>query len=428
MPYIESIYAREVLDSRGNPTVEVEVLTISGAMGRAIVPSGASTGQKEALELRDGDVKRYMGKGVLKAVENVNDIIAPILLGERVDDQVIIDMMLIELDGTLNKSKLGANAILGVSLACAIAASDYYGISLFQYLGGFNAKTMPTPMMNIMNGGAHANFATDIQEFMIVPVGAKSFKEALRMGVEIYHSLKAVLKSKGLPTTVGDEGGFAPKLENNEEAIKCIMEAIDKSGYKAGVDVKLALDVAASEFYNDETKKYKLDKKELTSEQLVEYYEYLVGKYPIISIEDGHDEFDWDGWKLMTERMNHKIQLVGDDLFVTNPLILQEGIQRQVANSILIKINQIGTLTQTFDAMELAKKNGYTCVVSHRSGETEDVSIAHIAVAFNTGQIKTGSLARSDRVAKYNELLRIEEELGESAKYAGNDAFYNIKK
>ena len=426
MPQIEGIYAREVLDSRGNPTVEVEIVTTSGAWGKAIVPSGASTGEKEALELRDGDKERYLGKGVLKAVKNVNEVIAPKIIGMLVDDQVAIDKALIELDGTPNKSKLGANAMLGVSLACAHAAADYYKVSLYRYLGGFNAKTLPTPMMNIMNGGAHANFCTDIQEFMIMPVGAKSFREALRMGAEIYHNLKAVLKEKGLSTAVGDEGGFAPKLENNEEALKCIMEAIERAGYRPGEDVKLALDVAASEIYDETTNSYKVDGKDLMASELVEYYDYLVKKYPIISIEDGLDEFDWDGWRLITELLGDRVQLVGDDLFVTNPSILSEGIKKGVANSILIKLNQIGTLTETFDAMEMAKKAGYTPVVSHRSGESEDTTIAHVAVAFNAGQIKTGSIARTDRIAKYNELLRIEEELEDAAQYAGINAFYNL--
>ena len=426
MSKILNVYAREVLDSRGNPTVEVEITTVSGAKGRAIVPSGASTGEKEAVELRDGDKARYLGKGVLKAVENVNKIIKSKLVGMDVLDQVAIDNMLIALDGTNNKSRLGANATLGVSLACAHAASDYVGVPLYRYLGGFNAKVLPTPMMNIMNGGAHANFSTDIQEFMIMPVGAKSFKEALRMGAEVYHNLKAVLKAKGLATTVGDEGGFAPKLENNEEALKCIMEAINKAGFVPGVDIKLALDVAASELYEEATNTYKIDGKHLLPSELVEYYDYLVNKYPIVSIEDGLDEFDWDGWKLITELLGDRVQLVGDDLFVTNPSILKEGIEKQVGNSILIKLNQIGTLTETFDAMEMAKKAGYTPVVSHRSGETEDVTISHVVVGFNAGQIKTGSLARTDRIAKYNELLRIEDDLKDSAIYAGNDAFYNL--
>ena len=426
MPQITRVFAREVLDSRGNPTVEVEITTASGAWGKAIVPSGASTGEKEALELRDGDKGRYLGKGVLKAVKNVNEVIAPKIIVMYVDNQVAIDSKLIELDGTANKSKLGANAMLGVSLACAHAAADYYNMPLYRYLGGFNAKVLPTPMMNIMNGGAHASFCTDIQEFMIMPVGASTFKDALRMGSEIYHNLKSVLKDKGLATTVGDEGGFAPILESNEEALKCIVEAIIKAGYEPGKDVKLALDVAASELYDEASNTYKVDGKQLTASQLVEYYDYLVKKYPIISIEDGLDEFDWDGWQLLTEMLGDRVQIVGDDLFVTNPAILSEGIHRGVANSILIKLNQIGTLTETFDAMEMAKKAGYTPVVSHRSGESEDTTIAHVAVAFNAGQIKTGSIARTDRIAKYNELLRIEEDLGNAAKYIGMKAFYNL--
>jgi len=426
MSRIVNVYAREVLDSRGNPTVEVEVTTISGAYGRAIVPSGASTGEKEAVELRDGDKARYLGKGVLKAVENVNKIIKAKLVGMDVTHQVEIDHMLIDLDGTPNKGKLGANAILGVSLACAHAAAAYYDMPLYRYLGGINAKVLPTPMMNIMNGGAHANFSTDIQEFMIMPVGAKSFKEGLRMGAEIYHNLKSVLKDKGLATTVGDEGGFAPKLENNEEALKCIMEAITRAGYVPGQDVKLALDVAASELYEKATNTYKIDGKHLLPSEMVEYYDGLVSRYPIVSIEDGLDQFDWDGWKLLTEILGDRVQLVGDDLFVTNPEYLKEGIEKGVGNSILIKVNQIGTLTETFDAMEMAKKAGYTAVVSHRSGETEDVTISHIVVGFNAGQIKTGSLARTDRIAKYNELLRIEDDLDSEAKYAGIDSFYNL--
>lgn len=425
MPLIRVVHAREVLDSRGNPTVEVEVITDSGVVGRAIVPSGASTGQKEAVELRDGDKQRYLGKGVLKAVNNVIKIIGPALVGKLVDDQVEIDRSLVELDGTPNKSKLGANATLGVSLACAVAASNLYGLPLYRYLGGFNAKLLPTPMMNIMNGGAHADFSTDIQEFMIVPVGASNYSEALRMGTEVYHNLKSVLKEKGLPTTVGDEGGFAPRLESNESALELIMEAIRKAGYEPEQEIKIALDVAASEFYNKESKTYFIDHKELTAEKLIEYYEYLIGKYPIASIEDGLDEFDYDGWKLMTNKLGDKIQIVGDDLFATNKELLKEGIEKGLANSILIKVNQIGTLTETFETMELAKKNNYNCVVSHRSGETEDISITHIAVAFNTGQIKTGAPARTDRIAKYNELLRIEEGLEESSVYSGNEPFKN---
>ncbi|HHX78710.1 MAG TPA: phosphopyruvate hydratase [Acholeplasmataceae bacterium] len=431
MPFINEIYAREVLDSRGNPTVEVEVYTESGGFGRAMVPSGASTGAYEAVELRDGDKKRYLGKGTLKAVSNVNDILAPELIGMNVFDQVGIDNTMIDLDGTPNKAKLGANAILGVSIAIAKAAAELSGLSLYNYLGGFNARTLPTPMMNILNGGSHADNNVDFQEFMVMPVGAPSFKEAVRMGAEIFHNLKAVLKGKGLNTSVGDEGGFAPNLSSNEEAILVILEAIKNAGYVAGKDVYLAMDIAASEFYNKETKKYVLageGNKQLTSKELVAFYEELVKKYPIISIEDGLDEDDWAGWKLMTEKLGKKIQIVGDDLFVTNTEKLARGINTQTANSILIKVNQIGTLTETFNAIELAKTNNYTCVVSHRSGETEDTTIADIAVALNTGQIKTGSASRTDRVAKYNQLMRIEDELGDTAIYSGMNAFYNLKK
>lgn len=426
MPYITSVYAREVMDSRGNPTLEVEVETESGAFGRAMVPSGASTGEKEAVELRDGDKKRFLGKGVLKAVENVNEIIAPELIGMRVDEQVAIDHLMITLDGTPNKSKLGANAILGVSMAVAHAAADFFGLPLFRYLGGFNAKKLPTPMMNIMNGGAHAGWCIDIQEFMIMPVGASSLKHAIQMGAEVYHNLKDVLKSKKLTTSVGDEGGFAPTLPTNEDAIKLIMSAIEKAGYVAGKDIMLALDVAASELYEDGMYDFEGTKK--TSAEMVEYYAGLVAKYPLISIEDGLSEHDWDGWKLLTERLGSKIQLVGDDLFVTNPAILKQGIQKGIGNSILIKVNQIGTLTETFDAMQMAKEAGYTAVVSHRSGETEDTTLADIAVAFNAGQIKTGSMARTDRMAKYNQLIRIEDELGDTSQYAGLGAFYNLFK
>ena len=419
MPIISEIYAREVIDSRGNPTVEVEVYTESGGFGRAIVPSGASTGEHEAVELRDGDKNRYLGKGVLKAVANVNEIIAPELIGMNVFDQIGIDQRMIECDGTPNKSNFGANAILGVSLACAKAAADLCGLSLYNYLGGFNAKVLPTPMMNILNGGAHADWCSDIQEFMIMPVGAKSFKEALRMGSEIFHVLKKVLKDKGCNTAVGDEGGYAPKLSSNEEAFQVIIEAIEKAGYKPGKDVLLACDVASSEFYNPETKLYDLksEGKSLTSDELISFYEDLCKKYPIISIEDGLDENDWDGWKQLTKRLGGKVQLVGDDLFVTNTERLAKGIEKGIANSILIKVNQIGTLTETFDAIQMAQKAGYTAVVSHRSGETEDTTIADIAVALNAGQIKTGSLSRTDRIAKYNQLLRIEEELGDMARY-----------
>lgn len=430
MPFIKEIYAREVLDSRGNPTVEVEVYTESEGFGRAIVPSGASTGEYEAVELRDGDKKRYLGKGVLKAVENVNEIIAPELIGMNVFDQVGIDKIMIELDGTPNKSNLGANAILGVSLACAKAASDLSGLSLYNYLGGFNAKELPTPMMNILNGGAHADWCIDIQEIMIMPVGAKTFSEALRMGAEVFHSLKKVLKGKGMVTSVGDEGGYAPHLKNNEEAFSTVIEAIKGAGYVPGKDVYLAMDVASSEFYNEETKLYDLksEKMSKTSEEMISYYEELCNKYPIISIEDGLDENDWEGWKLLTSRLGSKIQLVGDDLFVTNTKRLEKGIKEHVANSILIKVNQIGTLTETFEAIEMAKKAGYTAVVSHRSGETEDTTIADISVALNTGQIKTGSLSRTDRIAKYNQLLRIEDELGSTAVYNGIKSFYNLNK
>ena len=428
MPNITSIYAREVLDSRGNPTVEVEVLTESGAFGRAIVPSGASTGEKEAIELRDGDKNRYLGKGVLKAVDNVNETIAPELLGYDVTMQTFLDKKMIDLDGTENKSKLGANAILGVSMAIAKAAAEYVGLPLYQYLGGFNAKVLPTPMMNIINGGSHADNNVDFQEFMIMPVGAKTFHKALQMGAEVFHNLKKVLSAKGFNTAVGDEGGFAPDLKSNEAGLEVIMEAIEKAGYKPGKDIMLAMDVAASEFYDKENKVYDLkgEGKKLSSEEMVDFYKQLVDRYPIVSIEDSHDENDWDGFKAMTDALGDRIQLVGDDLFVTNTDILAEGIEKGVANSILIKVNQIGSLTETFNAIEMAKKAGYTAVVSHRSGETEDVTIADIVVATNAGQIKTGSLSRTDRIAKYNQLLRIEEELGEVAEYRGKDAFYNI--
>ena len=431
MPVIVDIYAREVIDSRGNPTVEVEVTTESGAFGRAIVPSGASTGEREALELRDGDKKRYGGKGVLTAVENVNEVIAPEIIGMLVDDQVGIDKKLIELDGTPFKKRLGANATLGVSLACARAAADYYGMPLYRYIGGANAKKLPVPMMNVLNGGQHADSSVDIQEFMIMPVGAPSLKEALRWGSETFHALKKVLKDKGHVTAVGDEGGFAPNLSSNEEPLQVIVEAIKAAGYVPGKDICLAMDVAASEFYNPETKKYELTKSGQgvkTTDEMIAWYEELVEKYPIISIEDGLGERDWDGWKKLTERLGHKIQLVGDDLFVTNPSILKEGIEKGIANAILIKVNQIGTLTETLDAMEMATRAKYTTVVSHRSGESEDTTIADLAVALNAGQIKTGSMSRTDRIAKYNQLLRIEDELGDTAIYPGLDAFYNIKK
>jgi enolase len=430
MSVIMDVYAREVLDSRGNPTIEVEVYTESGAFGRALVPSGASTGEYEAVELRDGDKNRYLGKGVLKAVENVNEIIAPAIIGFDVTDQVGIDQTLMELDGTENKGKLGANAILGVSMAVARAAADYLEVPLYQYLGGFNAKTLPVPMMNILNGGAHADNNVDIQEFMIMPVGAPNFREALRMGAEIFHSLKAVLKAKGYNTAVGDEGGFAPNLKSNEEALQTIIEAIEKAGYQPGQEVMLAMDVASSELYNKQDGKYHLEGEGVikTSEEMVAWYEELVSKYPIISIEDGLDENDWAGHKLLTERLGKKVQLVGDDLFVTNTKKLAQGIEQGVGNAILIKVNQIGTLTETFDAIEMAKRAGYTAVISHRSGETEDSTIADIAVATNAGQIKTGAPSRTDRVAKYNQLLRIEDQLGETAVYQGMKSFYNLKK
>jgi len=428
MSEIIDIYAREILDSRGNPTVEVEVYLESGVMGRAAVPSGASTGEREALELRDGDKSRYLGKGVLKAVKHVNEIIAEALIGWEVTDQTGIDRKLLELDGTDFKSNLGANALLGVSLAVAKAAAEESGLPLYQYLGGANAKELPLPMMNIINGGAHADNNVDFQEFMIMPVGAESFAEALRMGAEIFHALKKVLKDKGYNTAVGDEGGFAPNLKSNEEALEVIMQAIKAAGYKAGDDVMLALDVAASEFFKDG--KYTLGAEAQpvkTAAELIEFYADLVDRYPIVSIEDGMAENDWDGWKLLTERLGARIQLVGDDLFVTNTRILKEGIQKGIANSILIKVNQIGTLTETLDAIEMAKRAGYTAVVSHRSGETEDTTIADLAVATNAGQIKTGSLSRTDRICKYNQLLRIEDELGEVAEFRGREVFYNLR-
>jgi len=428
MTIISDVYARQVLDSRGNPTIEVEVYLESGVMGRAIVPSGASTGAYEAVELRDGDKEYYLGKGVLKAVDNVNEIIAPEIEGFDVRDQVGIDQMLIELDGTPNKSKLGANAILGVSMAVARAASEELGVELFEYLGGFNAKTLPVPMMNILNGGEHADNNVDIQEFMVMPVGADSFSDAVRMGAEIFHSLKAVLKSKGLNTAVGDEGGFAPNLSSNEEAITTIMEAIEKAGYKPGVDVFLALDVAATELYKDGKYEFTGEGVTRTTDEMIAYYQELTSKYPIISIEDGLSEDDWEGWNKLTAAIGKKVQLVGDDLFVTNTERLGRGIEEGTGNSILIKVNQIGTLTETFDAIEMAKRAGYTAVISHRSGESEDTTIADIAVATNAGQIKTGAPSRTDRVAKYNQLLRIEDKLSYVGLYAGNDAFYNLKK
>jgi enolase len=428
MSEIVDIYAREILDSRGNPTVEVEVYLESGVMGRAAVPSGASTGEREALELRDGDKSRYLGKGVQKAVTHVNEVISEALVGWEGSDQTGIDRKLLAMDGTDFKSNLGANALLGVSLAVAKAAAEESGLPLYQYLGGSNAKELPLPMMNIINGGEHADNNVDIQEFMIMPVGADSFKEALRIGAEIFHALKKVLKDKGYNTAVGDEGGFAPDLKSNEEALEVIMAAIRAAGYKPGDDVLLALDVASSELYKDG--KYILENEaqtEKTAADLVEFYVDLVDRYPIISIEDGMAENDWQGWKLLTEKLGDRIQLVGDDLFVTNTKILQEGIDKGIANSILIKVNQIGTLTETLDAIEMAKRAGYTAVISHRSGETEDTTIADLAVATNAGQIKTGSLCRTDRVCKYNQLLRIEDELDDVAEFRGVKVFYNIK-
>ena len=430
MPLITDVYAREVLDSRGKPTVEVEVLTESGAFGRALVPSGASTGEYEAVELRDADDTRYLGKGVEKAVENVNEKIGPELVdGDfSVLEQVSIDKMMIALDGTDNKGDLGANAILGVSMAVAKAAADFMGQPLYKYLGGFNAVQLPVPMMNIINGGEHADNNVDIQEFMIMPVGAESFKEALRMGAEIFHNLKKVLNEKGYNTGVGDEGGFAPNLGSNEEALSTIIEAVEKAGYKPGEQIRLAMDAASSEFYDADTGKYELkgEGKSYSSEDMVNWYAEMIDKYPIISIEDGLDENDWEGTRLLTEKLGSKVQLVGDDLFVTNTEKLARAIEEGVGNSILIKVNQIGTLTETFEAIEMAKRAGYTAVISHRSGETEDTTIADIAVAVNAGQIKTGAPSRTDRVAKYNQLLRIEDELFETAKYDGLSSFYNL--
>ena len=428
MAVITDVYAREIMDSRGNPTVEVEVYLEDGTIGRAAVPSGASTGQFEAVELRDSESPRYLGKGVLQAVANVNDIIGPAILGFDASEQVAIDRIMIELDGTPNKAKLGANAILGVSMAVARAAAESYDLPLFQYLGGTNAKELPVPMMNILNGGAHADNNVDIQEFMIMPIGATSFMEALRYCAEVYHTLKGVLKAKGLATGVGDEGGFAPNLGSNEEALQVITEAIEKAGLAVGEDIVFAIDAASSEFYKDG--KYHLagEGKVKTAAEMVEYYAELCEKYPIYSIEDGLAEEDWEGWKLLTDRLGKTVQLVGDDLFVTNTERLSRGIKEDTANAILIKVNQIGTLTETFDAIEMAKRAGYTAVISHRSGETEDSTIADIAVAVNAGQIKTGAPARSERVAKYNQLLRIEDMLAETAQYRGSDVFYNIKR
>ena len=432
MPYITSIYAREVLDSRGNPTVEVEVETESGAFGRALVPSGASTGEHEAVELRDGDSSRYLGKGVLTAVKNVNEAIAPELVGYNVFDQVTIDHKLCELDGTPNKGKFGANAILGVSLAVARAAADFLGVPLYRYIGGVNAKQLPLPMMNILNGGAHADWCIDFQEIMILAVGAPNFREALRMGAEVFHNLKKILKQHGYNTAVGDEGGYAPKLGSNQEAFERVVEAIEAAGYVPGKDICLGIDVAASEFFDKETGLYtlKADKGvSLDAKGMVdEYYLPLTEKFPIITIEDGLAEDDWEGWKYLTEKLGSKVQLVGDDLFVTNTRRLEKGIQMGVANSILIKVNQIGTLTETLEAIEMAKRAGYTAVVSHRSGETEDTTIADIVVATNAGQIKTGSASRTDRIAKYNQLLRTEDQLGETAVWAGLKSLYNLYK
>lgn len=431
MDKIVKVYAREVLDSRGNPTVEAEVTTEFGAFGRAIVPSGASTGVHEAVELRDGDKSRYLGKGVSKAVANVNNEIAPAVIGMDVFDQRALDAKMIELDGTENKGRLGANAILGVSLAAARAAADSVGLPLYKYIGGANSYVIPTPMMNIVNGGEHADNNVDFQEFMIMPVGADTFKEAIRMGCEVFHNLKAVLHGMGLNTAVGDEGGFAPNLTSNEEALKTIVTAIEKAGYKPGVDVMIAMDIASSEFYDNEKKVYTLageGGKSFTNTEFVDFLETLVDKYPIISIEDGLDQDDWEGWDYLTKKLGKKIQLVGDDFFVTNTKRLAMGIERGAANSILIKVNQIGTLTETLEAIEMAKEAGYTAVVSHRSGETEDTTIADIAVATNAGQIKTGSASRTDRIAKYNQLLRIEDELGAQAKFKGLKSFYQLKK
>jgi enolase len=429
MPVIKKVHAREILDSRGNPTIEVDIFLEDGTLGRAAVPSGASTGEREAVELRDGDKKRYLGKGVSKAVDNVNRTIAKKISGMDCLDQVTLDETIIKLDGSKNKSKLGANALLGVSLAAAHAAANYLKQPLYKYIGGVNAKTLPVPMMNIINGGRHADNTVDFQEFMIIPAGAKSFSEALRCGVEIFHSLRTVLKKKNYNTNVGDEGGFAPNLKSNEEAIEVILEAIDKSGYKSGKDVYIGLDTASSEMWkNGKYEFYKSHIPDKTPAQMVTLYEKLVKDYPIISIEDGMAENDWDGWKLLTDALGKKVQIVGDDLFVTNTEIFQRGIDKKIANSILIKVNQIGTLTETLNCIELAKTNNYTCVISHRSGETEDTTISDIAVATNAGQIKTGSLSRTDRVAKYNQLLRIEEELGSAAVYPGIKAFYNLNR
>lgn len=426
MGYITDVYARQVLDSRGNPTVEVEVFTDLGGFGRALVPSGASTGQFEAVELRDGDKEYYLGKSVLKAVENVNTELADEIIGLDVFDQVGIDNLMIELDGTDNKGRLGANAILGVSIAVARAAADELGIPLYNYVGGFNAKQLPVPMMNILNGGEHADNSVDIQEFMVMPVGAKSFEHALQMGAEIFHSLRKVLQEAGHNTAVGDEGGFAPNLKSNEEALSTIVKAIEVAGYKPGEEVMIAMDVASSEMYEDGKYVLKGEGVEKSTEEMISWYAELIEKYPIVSIEDGLDENDWEGWKELTSRLGKKVQLVGDDLFVTNTERLAKGIENGVANALLVKVNQIGTLTETLDAVEMANKAGYTAVMSHRSGETEDTTIADLAVALNTGQIKTGAPSRTDRVAKYNQLLRIEDELFDTAVFKGKDSFFNL--
>ncbi len=425
MTEIVSIHAREILDSRGNPTVEADVVLVDGVRGRAAVPSGASTGEHEAVELRDGDKKHYMGKGVLKAVDNIESIIAPELIGMDASNQKLIDATMIALDGTENKSKLGANAILAVSMAAARASADAFGLPLYRYLGGVNACILPTPMMNILNGGAHADNNVDFQEFMVMPVGAETFSDALRWGTEVFHTLKGVLKKKGYNTAVGDEGGFAPSLKSNVEALEVILEAIELAGYKAGTDIAIALDPASSEFYDKKSGKYifkKSDKSEKNSEQMASYWESWTKQYPIISIEDGLAEDDWDGWRLLTEKIGKSVQLVGDDLFVTNSKRLQRGIEEGVGNSILVKVNQIGTISETLEAIELARRNGYTSIISHRSGETEDTFIADLAVGTGAGQIKTGSASRTDRIAKYNQLLRIEEELGQTAEFLGRNS------
>jgi enolase len=428
MSAIVDVVAREILDSRGNPTIEADVLLESGVMGRAAVPSGASTGSREAIELRDGDAARYLGKGVLKAVENVNTEISEAIIGLDAEEQAFIDKTLIDLDGTENKSRLGANAILAVSMAVAKAAAEEAGLPLYRYFGGSGPMQMPVPMMNVINGGAHANNNLDIQEFMILPVGAKSFREALRCGAEVFHHLKKLVDKKGYPTTVGDEGGLAPNVSGNDEALELILRAIEAAGYTPGQDVVLGLDCAASEFFKEGKYRLASEKLELDAKGMTDYLAALVDKYPIVSIEDGMGEGDWEGWKVLYDKLGEKIQIVGDDIFVTNPKILREGIRKGIANAILIKVNQIGTLTETFATVEMAKRAGWTNVISHRSGETEDATIADIAVGLNAGQIKTGSLSRSERIAKYNQLLRIEEDLGEAASYPGLEAFYNLRK